>query len=92
VVYPSILYLDTFRIWVCVWEDLLNPAVMSYRTSLPSFMMLSLACGLVLRVLVFHPSICELTVVDSMLWFEQGLVWWTWLIPSGDVVSLAQIC
>jgi hypothetical protein len=34
----------------------LSPAVLSYRTSLPSFMMLSLACGLVLRVLVFHPS------------------------------------
>jgi hypothetical protein len=37
---------------------------MSYHTSFPSFMMLSLACGLVLRVLVFHPPICELTVVE----------------------------
>jgi hypothetical protein len=34
---------------------LLSPAVMSHHTSLPSFMMLSLACGL-LRVLVFHLS------------------------------------
>jgi hypothetical protein len=29
---------------------LLSPAVISYRTSLPSIMMLSLACGLELRV------------------------------------------
>jgi hypothetical protein len=26
------------------WVDLLSPAVLSYCTSLPSFMMLSLAC------------------------------------------------
>jgi hypothetical protein len=35
---------------------LLSPAIMSYRTSLPSFLMLSLACALVLRVLIFHPT------------------------------------
>jgi hypothetical protein len=55
-------YLDTFRIEICVWVEWLSPAVNSYPTSLTSFMMLSLACGL-LRVLVFHPSRCELTVV-----------------------------
>jgi hypothetical protein len=46
-------------------------------------MMLSLACGLVLRVLVFHLSQCELTVVGSMLWFVQGFVRWRWLSHSG---------
>jgi hypothetical protein len=48
-VYPSALYLDTFRIWVYGWVELLRPVVMSYHTSLPSFMLLSLACALVLR-------------------------------------------
>jgi hypothetical protein len=60
--YRSILFLDTLGCGICVWVDLLSPIVMSYNTSLPSLMMLSLACGL-LRVVVFHPSGCELTVV-----------------------------
>jgi hypothetical protein len=34
----------TFRIEFNGWVELLSPAVMSYRTSLPSFMMLSLVC------------------------------------------------
>jgi hypothetical protein len=68
--------------------DLLSPTVLRYRTSLPSFMMLRLACGLVFGVLVFHPSQCELAVGGSMLWFEHGVVQWRWLSPSGDVVSL----
>jgi hypothetical protein len=38
------------------------PTVLSCHTSLPSFMMLSLAC-FSLRVVVFDPSRCELTVV-----------------------------
>jgi hypothetical protein len=37
-------------------------------------------------VVVFHPSICELPVWGSMLWFEQWLEWWRWLIPSWHVV------
>jgi hypothetical protein len=41
---------------ICVWIELLSPAFMSYRTSLPSLMILSLACGLLLRVMVFHLS------------------------------------
>jgi hypothetical protein len=92
VVYPSSLYLDTSRIWVCVWVDLLSPVVMSCDTCLPSFMMLSLACGLVLRVLVFHPLRYELTMVVvrcyglSKVWFGGD-----GLSPSGDVVSLARI-
>jgi hypothetical protein len=45
--YLSTLYLDTFRFEICVLVDLLSPTVMSYRTSVPCFMMLSLACGLV---------------------------------------------
>jgi hypothetical protein len=56
---------NTFRIWVYDWVDLLSLTVLSYHTSLPSFMMLSLTCGLVLRVLVFHPSRCELNVVED---------------------------
>jgi hypothetical protein len=39
--YPFTLYLDTLGFGICVWVNLLSPAVMSYRTSLPSFMMLS---------------------------------------------------
>jgi hypothetical protein len=37
-------------------------------------------------VVVFHPSRYELTVCESMLWFEQRLEWWIWLIPSCHVV------
>jgi hypothetical protein len=40
----------TYRIWVHIWLVFHSPAVMSCCTSLPSFMMMSLACGLVLRV------------------------------------------
>jgi hypothetical protein len=40
-VYPSALYLDIIGFEICVWVDLLSPAVMSCRTSLPTFMMLS---------------------------------------------------
>jgi hypothetical protein len=40
-------YRDTFRIGNGVGVVLLIPAVLSYRTSLPLFMMMSLACGLV---------------------------------------------
>jgi hypothetical protein len=38
------------------------------------------------RAVVSHPSRCELTVWGSMLWFEQWLVWWRWLILSWHVV------
>jgi hypothetical protein len=48
-------------------------------------MMLSLACVL-LRVVIFHPSTCELNVWGSMLWFEQWLEGWRWLSPSEFVV------
>jgi hypothetical protein len=37
-------------------------------------------------VVVFHPSRCDLAVWGSMLWFEQWLEWWRWLIPSWHVV------
>jgi hypothetical protein len=37
-------------------------------------------------VVVFHPSICELTVWGSMLWFDQWLEWWRWLILSWHAV------
>jgi hypothetical protein len=60
--YPSALFLDTLGCEVCFWVDLFTPAVMSCHTSLPSFMILSLSCGL-FKVVVFHPSGRELTVV-----------------------------
>jgi hypothetical protein len=37
-------------------------------------------------VMVSHPSRCELTGRGSMLWFEQRLEWWRWLILSWHVV------
>jgi hypothetical protein len=37
-------------------------------------------------VVVFHLSGCELTMRGSMLWFEQWLEWWRWLILSWHVV------
>jgi hypothetical protein len=94
VVYPSSFYLDTFRIWVYAWVDLLSPAVMSYELSYKSSIFYDVEFGLwfSMRVLLFHPSWCELTVVGLMLCFEQCLGWWRWLSPSRDVVNLAQIC
>jgi hypothetical protein len=35
---------------------------------------------------VFHPLGCKVTVWGSMMWFEQRLEWWRWLIPSWHVV------
>jgi hypothetical protein len=35
---------------------------------------------------VFHPLRCEWTLWGSMLWFEQWLEWWRWLILSWHVV------
>jgi hypothetical protein len=40
-VYPSALYIDTLGFWICVWVELLSPAVMNCCTSLSSFMILS---------------------------------------------------
>jgi hypothetical protein len=37
-------------------------------------------------VVVSHPLRCDLTIWGSMLWFEQWLEWWRWLIPSGHVM------
>jgi hypothetical protein len=45
-VYPSALLLDTLGCRICVWLDLLSPTIMSNSASPSSFMMLSLACGL----------------------------------------------
>jgi hypothetical protein len=42
--------------------------------------------GLCESIVVFHPSRCEMSVWGSMLWFEQRLKWWRWLIPSWHVV------
>jgi hypothetical protein len=55
-----------FGIRTCV--VFLSPTVLSYRTSLSSFVVLSMAC-VMCESLVFHPSRCELIVVriDAMV-------------------------
>jgi hypothetical protein len=55
----------------------------SYKSSI--LCDVELACVFV-SVVVFHPSRCELTVRGSMLWFDQWLEWWRWLILSWHVV------
>jgi hypothetical protein len=75
----------TFRIWVHSWLVMLSHAVLRVIQVFPSFVILSLACIFV-SVVVFHPSRCEVAVWGSMLWFEQQLEWWRWLIPSWHVV------
>jgi hypothetical protein len=40
-VYPSAIFLDAIGCGICVWVDLFSPAVISYRTNLQSFKMLS---------------------------------------------------
>jgi hypothetical protein len=56
--------------------------------SCKSFHIYDVEFGLCLsvRYVVFHPLRCDLTVWGSMLWFEQWLEWWRWLIPSWYVV------
>jgi hypothetical protein len=56
--------------------------------SCKSFHLYDVEFGLCLSVkdVVSHPSRCDLTVWGSMLWFEQWLEWWRWLIPSWHVV------
>jgi hypothetical protein len=56
--------------------------------SYKSFHLYDVEFGLCLSVrdMVSHPLRCELTVWGSMLWFEQWLEWWRWLIPSWNVV------
>jgi hypothetical protein len=39
--YLSALYLDSLGFGIFVWIDLLSPTIISYRTSLPSFIILS---------------------------------------------------
>jgi hypothetical protein len=75
----------TFRIWVYTWLVMLSHAVLSV---IQVFHPLWCWVGLCLceSVVVFHPSRCEVTVWGSMLWFEQWLEWWWWLIPSWQVV------
>jgi hypothetical protein len=63
--------LCTFRIWVYTWLVILSHAVLSVVQVLHLLWCQILACVL-LRVVVFHPSRCELIVWGSMLWFEQG--------------------
>jgi hypothetical protein len=56
-------------------SSIAQPCSLEYRASLSIFMMLSLTCG-VLRVLVFHPSCCEVTVVrfDAVVCARFGMV------------------
>jgi hypothetical protein len=55
--------------------DLLSFAVMSVVRGFPSYMMLCLACVFV-RVLVSHPSRCDLTVVRIDVVICARLEWW----------------
>jgi hypothetical protein len=84
---PKPSYFRIGFLWLVV---MLSPTILSHRTSLSIFMMLSLTCVLCWECL---SSICH----DArwpwwglMLWFEQGLngVGWN---PSGEVVCHARI-
>jgi hypothetical protein len=61
---------------------------MQWWVSCKSFHLYDVESGLCLTVrdVVSHPSRCDLTVWRSMLWFEQWLEWWRWLILSWHVV------
>jgi hypothetical protein len=65
----------TLGVWVHTWLVMLSHAVMSVVHVFPS-----LWCWvwllLLLRVLVFHPSWCEVTVVriDAMVWSWVGML------------------
>jgi hypothetical protein len=75
----------TLGIWIHSWLVMLSHAVMSV---VQVFHHLWCWVGLCLceSVVVFHLLICELNVWESMLWFEQRLEWWRWLILSWHVV------
>jgi hypothetical protein len=75
----------TLGIWVHSWLVMLSHVILSViQVFHPLWCWVGLClCG---SVVVFHPSICELTVWGLMLWFEQWLEWWRWLIPSWHVV------
>jgi hypothetical protein len=75
----------SFRIWVYTWLVVLSHAVLSV---VQVFYLYDIKFGLCLSVrdVVSHPSRCDLTVWGSMLWFEQWLERWIWLIPSWHVV------
>jgi hypothetical protein len=75
----------TFKIWVYTWLVMLSHAVLSV---IQVFHPLWCWVGLCLceSVVVLHLSKCEMTVWASMLWFEQWLERWRWLILSWHVV------
>jgi hypothetical protein len=75
----------TLGIWVHSWLVLLSHIVMSV---IQVFRPMWCWVGLCLceSVVVFHSSRCNFTMWGSMLWFEQQLEWWRWLIPSWHVV------
>jgi hypothetical protein len=64
---------------------MLSHAVMSV---IQVFHLYDVEFGLCLSVrdVVSHLSRCDLTMWGSMLWFEQWLEWWRWLILSWHVV------
>jgi hypothetical protein len=71
--FPKLSYFRIGFLWLIV---MLSPVVLSHRTSLSIFMMLSLTC---VECWECWSSICHdvrWPWWDSMLWFEQGLEWW----------------
>jgi hypothetical protein len=75
----------TFSIWVYTWLVILSHAILSAMQVSHLYDVEFNLC-LSVRELVSHPSRCDLTVWGSMLWFEQWLEWWRWLILSWHVV------
>jgi hypothetical protein len=91
--WPLIDYLDLHTLgldflWLVV---LLSPTVLSHRTSLSIFMMLSLVCVKCWECWSSIHHDVRWPWWGSMLWFEQGLEWWERLWRLQFVVSLSRI-
>jgi hypothetical protein len=65
----------TFRIGICIWVVMLSPAAMSVVQVFHIFDVEFSLCW-VWRVLVFHPSWCEMIMVrfDAVIWPRFGIV------------------
>jgi hypothetical protein len=75
----------TFMIWVYTWLVMLSHVVLS-TVQVSHLYDVEFGLCLSVREVVSHLPRCDLTVWGSMLWFEQWLEWWRWLIPSWHVV------
>jgi hypothetical protein len=70
---PKSSYFRIGFLWLAV---MLSSAVLSHRTSLSFFMMLSLTCVECWDCWSSMHRDVRWSWWDSMLWFEQGLEWW----------------